>query len=37
MIPLTKVEKKILREQKVCYVCKKRFSTDDNYNKNTLK
>ena len=28
-IPLTKEEKKIDREQKVCYICKKRFSTDD--------
>ena len=28
MIPLTK-EKKIHREQKVCYTCKKGFSTDD--------
>ena len=30
MIPLTKEEKKIHREQKVCYICKKGFSTDDN-------
>ena len=31
MIPLTKEEKRIRREQKVCYICKKRFSTaDDN-------
>ena len=29
MIPLTKEEKKIHREQKVCYICKKGFSTDD--------
>ena len=29
MIPLTKEKKKIHREQKVCYICKKRFSTDD--------
>ena len=29
MIPLTKEEKKIDREQKVWYICKKGFSTDD--------
>ena len=29
MIPLTKEEKKIHREQKVCYICKKGFSNDD--------
>ena len=29
MIPLTKEEKKIHREQKVCYICKKGLSTDD--------
>ena len=29
MIPLTKEEKKIHNKQKVCYICKKRFSTDD--------
>ena len=29
MIPLTKKEEKIYNKQKVCYVCKKRFSTDD--------
>ena len=29
MIPLTKEEKKIHREQKICYICKKGFSTDD--------
>ena len=29
MIPLTKEEKKIHRKQKVCYICKKGFSTDD--------
>ena len=29
MIPSTKEEKKIHREQKVCYICKKGFSTDD--------
>ena len=33
MIPLTKGEKKIHREQKVCYICKKRFSTDDDNQK----
>ena len=30
MISLTKEEKKIHHEQKVCYICKKGFSTDDN-------
>ena len=29
MIPLTKEEKKMHNEQKVWYICKKRFSTDD--------
>ena len=29
MIPLRKKENKIHREEKVCYTCKKRFSTDD--------
>ena len=29
MIPLTKKEQKIHNNQKVCYICKKRFSTDD--------
>ena len=28
-ITLTKEENKIYREQKVFYICKKRFSTDD--------
>ena len=38
MIPLTKEEKKIHREQKVCYIGKKGFSTDDDDdNKNTIK
>ena len=32
MIPLTKEKKKIHHEQKVCYICKKEFSTDG-YNK----
>ena len=29
MIPLTDKEKKSYEKQKVCYICKKRFSTDD--------
>ena len=33
MIPLTKKEKKIHHEQNVCYICKKKFSTDDDYKK----
>ena len=33
MIPLTKEERKIHRKQKVCYICKKEFSTDDNNKK----
>ena len=33
MISLTKEEKKIHREQKVCYICKKGFSTDDDNKK----
>ena len=37
MIPLTKEEKKIHREQKVCYICKKRFGTDDNDNEKYFK
>ena len=36
MIPLTKEEKKI-REQKLCYICKKQFSTDDDDNKKYFK
>ena len=28
MIPLTNEERKLHRKQKVCYICKKRFSTD---------
>ena len=36
MIPLTNEEKKIHHEQKVCYICKKEFSTDDD-EKNTNK
>ena len=30
IIPLTKEEEKIHCKQKRCYMCKKRFSTDDN-------
>ena len=33
MIPLTKEEKKVHREQNVCYICKKGFSTDDDNKK----
>ena len=33
MIPLTKKEEKKHNKQKVCYICKKRFSTDDNNKK----
>ena len=33
MIPLTKEKKKIHREQKVYYICKKGFSTDDDNKK----
>ena len=33
MIPLTKEEKKIHRRQRKCYICKKRFNTDDNNKK----
>ena len=33
MIPLTNEERKLHRKQKVCYICKKRFSTDDNNKK----
>ena len=33
MIPLTKEEEKIHHEQKVCYTCKKGFSSDDDDNK----
>ena len=36
MIPLTKKEEKKHNKQKVCHICKKRFSTDDN-NKNIIK
>ena len=30
MIPLTNEEKKLHHKQKICYICKKGFSTDDN-------
>ena len=36
MIPLTKKKEKKYNKQRVCYICKKRFSTDDGnkkYNK----
>ena len=33
MIPLTDEENKFYKEQKVCYICKKEFSTDDDDNK----
>ena len=33
MISLTNEEKKIHCEQKVCYICKKRFCTHDNNKK----
>ena len=36
MIPLTNVEKELHHKQKVCYVCKKGFSTDDD-KKNIIK
>ena len=29
MIPLTTEERKLYRKQKVCYICKKEFSTND--------
>ena len=37
MIPLTKEEKNMHNEQKVCCICKKRFSTDDNNKNNNHK
>ena len=37
MIPLTKEEKKVHREQKLCYICKKGFSADDDDNKKYYK
>ena len=33
MIPVTDEENKFHKEQKVCYICKKEFSTDDDDNK----
>ena len=33
MIPLTNEGNKIHREQEVCYICKKRFGTDDDHKK----
>ena len=36
MIPLTKEEEKKYNKQKVCYICKKRFGTNDS-NKNIIK
>ena len=32
MIPLTSKERKLHSKQKVCYICKKGFSTDDDNN-----
>ena len=29
IIPLTNEERKLHRNQKVCYICKKRFNTED--------
>ena len=37
MIPLIKEEKKTHRKQKVCYICKIGFSTDDDDNKKYCK
>ena len=36
MIPLTKKEKKTHNKQKVCYICKKGFSTDELDNDNGI-
>ena len=36
MIAVTNEKKKLHRKQKVCYICKKGFSTDDK-NKNIIK
>ena len=33
MILLTKKEQKNHKKQKVCYICRKKFNTDDNYKK----
>ena len=37
MIPLTKKEERKYNKQKVCLMCKKRFSTDDSNKKYHLK
>ena len=37
IIPLTKEKKKIHRKQKVCYICRRPFSTDDDVNKKHFK
>ena len=37
MMSLTNEEKKIHREQKICYICKKGFSTDNDDSTNTIK
>ena len=37
MIPLTDKENKFYKGQKVCYICKKEFSTDDIDNKKMSK
>ena len=37
MIPLRKEEKKIYRDKKLCYICKKGFITDDDDNKKHFK
>ena len=37
MIPLKKKEEKMHNKQKVCYICKKGFSTDDDDNKKYYK
>ena len=33
MLPLTDKENKFYKQQKVCYICNKEFSTDDDDNK----
>ena len=33
MIPLAEEEMEVYRKQRVCYICKKRFSTDDDNKK----
>ena len=37
MIPLADEENKSYEEQKVCLICKKEFSNDDNDDKNIIK